>query len=360
MSTARKQQPPPQPVTVLRGHRADVSAARFHPNGMQLLTADALGEIRLWDVETRRPLATVAAHDGRVLHVHVAASGEVLSQGRNGCVRLWEAGLEQREPSLELRTGCFNFCRLAAHAPEGEPPSRWLVALPGGDADDVGVWEMASGRRVCTLRRRPAPGSDARLGMVTSVAFESAGSATRVLVGGEDGSVCLWDTRSTGKPLASCAPHTEPVLAIAVLPRLGMALTGSADRRLCALALPAAGAQAEPGPGGGGMAASGEETLAVALTLELPVTNNSLDTGGVNDIAVRADARIFATAGWDRRVRVWELGSRWRPLAVLRHHTGGVSAIDFSPSGEWLASASADKTVALWSVFPQRSLTDDG
>ena len=36
--------------------------------------------------------------------------------------------------------------------------------------------------------------------------------------------------------------------------------------------------------------------------------------------------------------------------AVLRHHTDEVWFIAFSPSGQWLASASKDSTAAIWDV----------
>ena len=40
------------------------------------------------------------------------------------------------------------------------------------------------------------------------------------------------------------------------------------------------------------------------------------------------------------------------PLAVLRHHTGAVNAVHFSACSRYLASASNDKTVAIWTLYP--------
>lgn len=358
---------PPEPVTVLRGHTSEVSAARFHPDGERLLTGDATGELRLWILATRRPVATLAgAHDGRVLGVHVDASGALAAQGRNGCVRVWESGLERGAPSLELRTGCFNFCRFDVLAARGEPARKWLVALPAFDGEDVVVWDLGSGTRAFELRRQSRGGADApRVGMCTSVAFDGAGGpAPRLLAGLEDGSVALWDVRMPDGAYESTKPHDEPVLCLAARPSAGLALSGAADRRLCALSVRAraAGADAAAAPAtdargtgaGTGRAGGAGTAISVAHAFELPVTNDAFDTGGINDLAVRADGRLFASAGWDRRVRLFELGKKWRPLAVLRHHTGAVNAVDFSPCGTWLASASEDKTVALWSVYPPR------
>ena len=71
-------------------------------------------------------------------------------------------------------------------------------------------------------------------------------------------------------------------------------------------------------------------------------------------VCVRPDTKLLATGGWDRRVRVWQWG-KWKPLAVLRYHTGTVNAVCFSPCSRWLASASNDRTVAIWSIYPPLS-----
>ena len=69
---------------------------------------------------------------------------------------------------------------------------------------------------------------------------------------------------------------------------------------------------------------------------------------------MRPDSKLLATGGWDRRVRVWQWG-KWKPLAVLRYHAGTVNAVCFSPCSRWLASASNDRTVAIWSIYPPLS-----
>ena len=46
---------------------------------------------------------------------------------------------------------------------------------------------------------------------------------------------------------------------------------------------------------------------------------------------------------------VWDVDSRKR-VATLEGHEGAVTAVNFSPAGKRLASASADQTVMLWDV----------
>ena len=56
----------PEPVTVLRGHVAEVTTARFmdgcDDDGLpHLLSGGSDGEVRLWSLRTRRPVAAPIA-----------------------------------------------------------------------------------------------------------------------------------------------------------------------------------------------------------------------------------------------------------------------------------------------------------
>lgn len=74
---------------------------------------------------------------------------------------------------------------------------------------------------------------------------------------------------------------------------------------------------------------------------------------GVADVQVRSDGRVFAAGGWDGRVRLFHLRSG-KPLAVLKYHRATVAGVAFHPRTHTLASASRDRTVALWSLYQQQ------
>ena len=78
----------------------------------------------------------------------------------------------------------------------------------------------------------------------------------------------------------------------------------------------------------------------------------NLSHRGISTIEVRHDEKLFATAGWDHRVRLFSMKS-FKPLAILKHHTKTVHALSFSSdtSSNWMASGGSDSHIAVWSVY---------
>jgi WD40 repeat protein len=65
--------------------------------------------------------------------------------------------------------------------------------------------------------------------------------------------------------------------------------------------------------------------------------------------AIDPSGTILATAGYDRVIQIWDLGSG-KLLRSLEGHNGAVYDLDFDDSGKVLMSASADETVKVWRV----------
>jgi WD40 repeat protein len=72
-------------------------------------------------------------------------------------------------------------------------------------------------------------------------------------------------------------------------------------------------------------------------------------------ICVSSDASLLAIAHNDISVSVWDLTST-RLIARISGHRQPIESIAFTQDGRYLASGSADGTIQLWSIVPERDL----
>ncbi len=82
----------------------------------------------------------------------------------------------------------------------------------------------------------------------------------------------------------------------------------------------------------------------------------------INAMAVSPDGRAFATAGGDRRIKLWDTATG-EELATLAPAKGRCFEMAFSPDGKRLAVASSTGVVTLWDIpraAPERTLAGHG
>jgi WD40 repeat protein/serine/threonine protein kinase len=197
----------------------------------------------------------------------------------------------------------------ASFAPDSGPagPREWWRAVPGGGTPPAG--EM--------LRLRGH--GDA----VHCVAFSP--DCRRLLSGGADGSIHLWDLES-GRQLSVLREHAGKVWSVQFTPDGRHALSAGKDKAVRLWDLES-GDELRSWPGR---------------------TNRS--------VAVSADGRLALSGSVsDGMVRLWELATG-RELRRFKGHMSWVLGLAFSDSGRHALSASADGTVRLWEVDTGREL----
>ncbi len=98
---------------------------------------------------------------------------------------------------------------------------------------------------------------------------------------------------------------------------------------------------------------SADETLAFitsSATISTIQGTVQLPKPGIADVAFRPDGRVVFVAGWDGVVRAYQYSKR-APVAYLRYHSKGVTALALRPSAsDTLLTASKDASVAVWKI----------
>ncbi|GER55072.1 transducin/WD40 repeat-like superfamily protein [Striga asiatica] len=341
--------PPPDPVAVLRGHRASVTDVCFHPLRNILFTGSADGELRIWDTLQHRTVSSSWVHSAAHGIISVAAAGDkkVITQGRDGTIKCWDIGESglSRNPLTTIKTNSYHFCKLSLlngpHAKiqlssenqresevsgSEDRTSNNYVALAGEDLSVVEIWDVDNAERLMKLPQIK------NSGMCMAVqAFSPLGNNNANIVSGyEDGSMALWDVRNTGRALTFVKFHTEPIMSLCVDSSCRGGVSGSADDKIVIFTI-------DP--------CAGLCLVKKEIVLERP---------GLAGTSIRADGKIFATAGWDHRLRVYDY-RRGNALAVLKYHHRTCNAVSFSDDCKLMASSSEDATVALWEIYPPKS-----
>ncbi|KAL4949211.1 WD40-repeat-containing domain protein [Aspergillus filifer] len=365
--------PPATPTYILRGHSAAIHALQIFNGNLRLVSGDADGWIVIWDLIFKRPVAVWKAHQGAVLEVKgFSLDGgrvsEIYTHGRDHKLRVWRFKVQdeeilsktlpvdqpaskpdsdsQRQTQIKpwlvhsLYVNALNFCAFsmlvlppsppqkiedgeqATQEQSDTPPTTSLIAVPNAlDSGAIDLFHLPSERRICTIPTDPS----IKTGMVMAAQLIQTPSSKdlRVAAAFEDGHVMVFGCRDVfqdpAKPLADAGrywkwerlylsrPHSQPVLSLDLVPSGGYFLTSSADAILAKHAVPESAFDAR----------------------ETPVKSVNTKHAGQQGLRVRPDGKIFATAGWDSRVRVYSCKSL-KELAVLKWHKEGCYAVAFA------------------------------
>jgi len=378
-------------VASLKGHTRWVSSLALSPDESCLASSSGDGTIRIWDLKLRQEKLQLTNHVTLAWDVKFSPDGRLLaSSGADQRIRLWDTTTWQE---VKVLKGHLNEVWRLAFSPDGQ------ALVSGGKDESVKLWSVAPkpeppSERAFPPNTLPSGGSlssDARwfatfqegrmtLGDTRSLRdvrdfvpdSQQAANATanvlapggdRIYVGYADGRVRALDL-NTGRDVLSLAGHEGGVNILALSPdgkhlvsagrdhtvRVQDVNTGQpiatltvADVSLYCLSLSRDGF----------LLAGGSTFDDQILVWDLRTGTQRFRLTGHKDritaLDFSPDGRLLASASWDGTAGLWEVTSGQR-LATLRAHLLGVNTVAFSPDGQRLAGGTGDGLIKLWNV----------
>lgn len=207
-----------------KGHRFQVNAVAFSPNGKRLASAGgkwypaAPGEICIWDASTGELLQTLEGHEARVTDVAFSSdNARLASAGADNTARVWNCNDGKEAIRVQHESTVYS----VAFSPNG----RFLIS---GGQDSTRLTDAVTGKPWATLTKVTSPVAISRDG--------------KKLASADNSTIKIWDlsdllerklppeTQKLAIPLLqSFAGHTGPVSALCFSPDSQLLASGGAD-----------------------------------------------------------------------------------------------------------------------------------
>jgi RNA polymerase sigma factor (sigma-70 family) len=297
-----------QEVARLDGHTGLTYQVRFSPDGKTLATTSKDNTVRLWDVPSGMPRATLRGHARPARGIAFLPDGTLVSAGWDGVLRFWDVETlrERRAWKTTLTVGS-----LAVSADGTLLAVAEIHWANNKGPSQLEVWEVATGKVKCHLQ-----GHGCR---INGMAFTADGRGLLAAGNvGESGEIDYWDL-PTGQ-LRSIR-KVRPDAANVAVSRDGRRVLSTSWAGLFLWDL---------------------NCLSRERTWQTPsagLTCGLFDSRG---------GRLMCGSR-DGTIRLWDVADG-KCLATLEGHAGATCALALLPDGQTLASAGMDMTVKLWDL----------
>lgn len=289
-----------QPLLTLKGHTTWVWSIKFSPSGQIIASGGEDQTIRIWDVSTGQCLHILKEHTSSILSVSFSPDGKMLAtSSADSTVKIWDLNTKT---CLHTFSGNTNQNRTVVISPNGK-----LVA--SGSADQtIRIWDINSGGLLKVLTGHQ--------GQIWTIDFHPNGKL--IASGSHDKTIKIWDV-NTGECLKTLLGHHGAIWSIAFSP----------DGKIIA-------------------SCSGDRTIKIWQT-ETGECLKSFQghTNLIWSVAFSPDGRTIASGSEDQTMKLWDVQTG-QALRTFQGYAIQIWSVCFSPNDQMLASCGTDSTIRIW------------
>ncbi|XP_058457978.1 guanine nucleotide-binding protein subunit beta-like protein 1 [Malaya genurostris] len=324
---------PPDPVYCLKS--PDLCSFRslcFH-SSERLHAGTTKGTVQLWDLQSNRTSYQLSVGTSPIINI-AHTEDALITQEKEGYVKLWELTNSAYVLRHEIVTGHVGFCRFVYLGSRNPAiPSTVIIPKNGPNISILCARTFCEREKLCEPtvngKRHPLLPPLGTVMCLTPIELEGG---IYLLAGYESGTIILWDL-TTFKPMTHLQLYrNECPMDLDYDPVTNRGVCGGSSNEITVFSID-------------------RKTFELEKKSMIIIKNP-----GVHRLKIRKDLKVFASAGWDGRIRIFSWKSL-RPLAVLTEHKGELMDIVFSDEkvSMWkaviMAAAGSDGQISLWNLY---------
>lgn len=307
--------PPPLPEFILQ-NTSQLNHVLFSDELPDLFYAsNRNGDLNIYNLNLRRSVFHSNPNKESILSIAELENQNLITHSRNGSIYKWTKNNVDWNHECIYHNDVYTFCQFELN------DDKSILYVPSNQSSVIDCIEMMSNQKINSLK--PMNLENSKKGMLMNMrSFEN-----RILLAGyESGELSLFDLRNLKELNSINLFNGQPLMCFDFSKQVNFGISGSTDLNIK------------------------QFSLMNDSNIKL---DNSFDlvNPGLNAIKIRKlDSKIFATGGWDSRVRVYGL-KKQKLLVVLDFHKEAISSIDFSIKNGMMAVGSNDNVISFWNLY---------